>query len=136
VASAGVDLTRLLVVRPSQEAIERTAIRLAESQAFSVLVIDTTGVSGASLRVALGSWPRVVRRLAISAEESGTCVLLVTDGEAHRPLPLPVAMRLEVARPGANRLSVRVAKERRGRVSGPRTVVLAKPRAKALALAL
>jgi recombination protein RecA len=123
-------------VRPPQEALERTAIRLAESQAFSVLAIDTLGAPGAPLHVSLGSWPRVVRRLAISAEESGACVLLVTDAEAHRPLPLPVAMRLEVSRPDAKRLSLRVAKERRGRISSPRSIVLAKPRAKALALAL
>jgi hypothetical protein len=134
VSGAGVALERLLVVRPPLAALERTAIRLAESQAFAVIVIDTMGVPGGAFGVALGSWPRVVRRLALSAEGSGACVLLVTDGEARRPLPLPVAMRLELARPTADRLTVRVAKERRGRVSGPRTIVWARPRARALGI--
>jgi recombination protein RecA len=122
--AAGVDRERLLVVRPGREALERTSIRLAESQAFSVLVIDTLGVPGAPMDVALGSWLRVVRRLALSAEGSGGCILLVTDGEAQRPLPLPVAMRMELSRgpEDASRLRVRIAKERQGRVAAPRIV--------------
>ena len=134
VAEAGVTLERLLVVRPPLEALERTAIRLAESQAFAVTVIDTMGVPGKSCGVVLGSWPRVVRRLALSAEASGTAVLLITDSEARRPLPLPVAMRLELSRTSADRLSVRVAKERRGRISGPRTVTWSKQRPKSLSI--
>lgn len=134
VAETGVTLERLLVVRPPLEALERTAIRLAESQAFAVTVIDTMGVPGKSCGVVLGSWPRVVRRLALSAEASGSVVLLITDSEARRPLPLPVAMRLELSRPSADRLSVRVAEERRGRISGPRTVTWSKQRPKSLSI--
>jgi hypothetical protein len=37
-------------------------------------------------------------------------------------LPLPVAQRLEVARPSADKLTVRIAKDQRGRVSSPRTI--------------
>ncbi|HVW30888.1 MAG TPA: recombinase A [Polyangiaceae bacterium] len=132
VQGAQVNLERLLVVRPSVEALGRTAIRLVESQAFSVVVVDTVGVPGAALDVALSAWPRVVRRLAMAAGEGGTTVLLITDTEAHRPLPLPVALRLELQRPGADRLSVQIAKERRGRISHPRTINWAKPRAKVL----
>jgi hypothetical protein len=132
VAAAGVDLERLLVVRPSLEALSRTAIRVVESQAFSVVVVDAAGIPGASLDVALGGWPRVVRRLALAAEESATTVLLVTDAEARRPLPLPVAMRVELARAEVDRLTVRIAKERRGRISGPRSIVWTRPRAKPL----
>jgi recombination protein RecA len=132
VAGAAIDLKRLLVVRPSLEALGRTAIRLVESQAFSVVVIDTVGTPGAPLDVGLASWPRVVRRLAMAADEGSSTVLLITDSEARRPLPLPVALRLELQRPGAERLSVRVAKERRGRISSPRTIVWAKPKAKVL----
>lgn len=134
VAAAGVELSRLLVVRPSAEGIERTAIRLAEAHAFPVVVVDTMGIPGAPVSVSLGSWPRIVRRLALAAEESSACVILVTDAEARRPLPLPVAMRLELARAGLERLSVRVAKERRGRISMPRTVTLSRPRAKPLGI--
>lgn len=132
VASAGVDLERLLVIRPSVEALSRTAVRVVESQAFSVVVVDVAGVPGASVDLALASWPRVVRRLSLAAQESGTTVLLVTCGEARRPLPLPVAMRIELSRSGSERLSVRIAKERRGRISSPRSIVWARPRAKPL----
>jgi len=133
VLAEGVALGRLLVVRPPLEALERTAIRLAESQAFSVVVVDTMGVPGAPLHVGLGSWPRVVRRLTLGVEGSGSCVILVTDAETRRPLPLPVALRLELARSTEDRLSVRIGKERRGRVSGPHRVAWTKPRAKPLA---
>jgi hypothetical protein len=132
VASAAVDLERLLVVRPSVDALGRTAIRLVESQAFSVVAVDTVGVPGAALNVALTAWPRIVRRLAMASEESSATVLLITDAEARRPLPLPVALRLELQRPDAARLSVRIAKERRGRISQPRVITWAKPRAKVL----
>lgn len=135
VAAAGVRVDRLLVVRPSLEALERTAIRLAESHAFSVLVVDTVGVLGKSLKVSLGSWARVVRRLALGAEESGACVLLTTDSEMPRPLPLPVALRLELSRPNGERLTVRVAKDRRGRVAASRSIAWGRPRAKALGIA-
>lgn len=132
VAASGVELERLLVVRPPLEALARTAIRVVESQAFSVVVVDVAGVPGASIGPALGNWPRVVRRLALSAQASGSTVLLVTSRDAQRPLPLPVAMRIELARPDVDRLTVRIAKERRGRVSGPRDIAWARPRAKPL----
>ncbi len=135
VVAAGVKLDRLLVVRPSMEALERTAIRLVGSHAFSIVVVDTMGVPGSGLSVALGAWPRVIRRLTLLAEESSGCVLLVTDGEVRRPLPLPVAMRLELARPSQDRLWVRVAKDHRGRVTVPRLVTWARPRAKPLSIA-
>lgn len=132
VMGARVELAKLLVVRPSAEALGRTAIRLVESQAFSVVVVDTVGVPGAGVGVGLAAWPRVVRRLAMGADGGGATVLLITDGEARRPLPLPVALRVELQRQAADRLSVRIAKERRGRISAPRTIVWAKPRAKVL----
>jgi recombination protein RecA len=122
VAQAGVALERLLVVRPPLEALSRVAVRLVESQAFAVVVIDTVGAPGAELDVALGSWTRIVRRLSMALEGTAGLVLLVTDAAAARPLPLPVAMRLELGRPRENQLSLRVAKDRYGRVSGPRTI--------------
>ncbi len=125
-------LERLLVVRPPTDALGRTAVRLVESRVFSVVVIDTVGVPGAALDVGLAAWPRVVGRLGMAASDSGSTVLLITDGEARRPLPLPVALRLELQRPQPDRLSVRIAKERRGRISPSRTIVWAKPRAKVL----
>jgi recombination protein RecA len=126
VAAAGVELSRLLVVRPSLAALSRVALRLAESEAFAVVVVDLTGVVGERVSVPLGTWPRVVRRLAMAVEGTGHSVLLLTRAGDRRPLPLPVAQRIEVSRPAADRLVVRVAKDQRGRVSSPRSVAWAR----------
>lgn len=121
----GVDLTRLLVVRPSLEALARVAVRIVESQAFSVVVIDTVGTPGQGVgaqaleeRVRLERWGTVVRRLAMAIEHRSTTVLLLTDALAARPMPLPVATRIELRRrfEPTDVLSLRVAKERHGRV--------------------
>lgn len=125
-ARAGVDLERLLVVRPPPEALARTAVRVAQSHAFAVLVIDTAGVPGCGRGENLDRWPNVVRRLSLAIERSDSTVLLLTDRLAARSMPLPVAMRLEVERLAEDRMTVRVAKERRGRVSSPMHVELAK----------
>lgn len=126
VARAGVDLERLLVVRPPLEALARVAVRVSESRAFKVVVIDAAGVPGGALDLRLDRWPNIVRRLALAVERSDSAVLLLTDSTAARALPLPVAMRLEVERLSEDRVTVRVAKERRGRVSPPTPVELAK----------
>jgi recombination protein RecA len=123
VAAAGVELARLLIARPEPAALSRVALRLAESEAFAVVVVDLTGVVGQRVQVPLGTWPRVVRRLAMAIEGTGHSVLLLTRQADRRPLPLPVAQRLEVSRPSADKLMVRVAKDQRGRISSPRPVV-------------
>lgn len=120
-ARAGVNLGRLLVLRPNAEALSRTALRLVESQAFPLVVVDLAGVPGKPLDVPLAGWARVVRRLAIAVEQTESMVLLLTDAAAARPLPLPVAQRFELGLLG-DQLSVRVAKDRRGRIAGPRKV--------------
>lgn len=134
VVEQGVDLSRLLVVRPPLDAIARVAVRIAESRAFGLLAIDTVGPPGAALAsshlydsVRLDRWPTVVRRLAIAIERTDTSVLLLTDQSAPRTLPLPVSMRLELSvqvsqeGPGqeGERWLLRVAKERHGRVGAP-----------------
>ena len=124
VAELGVELEQLLVVRPAVEALSRVALRLVESQCFAVVVIDTVGVPGAELNVSLGHWPRVVRRLAMAVESSQCSVLLITDRAQRRPLPLPVAQRIELQRSQAHKLILQVAKDRRGRISKPRPIVL------------
>jgi recombination protein RecA len=116
----------LLVVRPPLEALGRTVLRLVEAQAFAVVVIDTVGVPGASLAVSLGVWPRLVRRMAMALEGSSSCALLITDSSARRPLALPVAQRIELSRPEHDKLMVRIAKDRFGRVSSPRSVAWAR----------
>ncbi len=122
VAATGVELERLLVVRPPLEAVSRVALRLCESPAFSLVVIDTLGMPGAPLALPLGSWPRIVRRLSMAVEGSKRSILLLTDATQPRPLPLPVAQRLELSRPKSQQLMLRVAKDRRGRIAPPRPI--------------
>lgn len=123
VAAAGVELSRLLVVRPPVAALSRVALRLAESEAFAVVVVDLAGVVGQRASVPLGTWPRVVRRLAMAIEGTGHNVVLLTREADRRPLPLPVAQRLELSRPAEDRLLVQLAKDQRGRIAPPRSVV-------------
>lgn len=129
VAELGVELGRLLVVRPEIDAVERVAVRIAEARAVGMLVVDLRGALG-GLSSRRGTSPRtsnpnlqgVVRRLALCVQNLATCVLLITDAGSPRALPLPVAMRLEFARASESHFEVRVAKERTGRVSSPRLV--------------
>jgi recombination protein RecA len=134
VLHSGVDLTRLLVVQPPLEALARVAVRVVASRAFSVVVIDVAGVPGAAIgpSVDLRRWPTVVRRLALAAEGGDTTIALVTDRQIARTMPLPVAMRIELERPALapsgssneRRVLLRVAKDRRGRISPPSSIVL------------
>ena len=122
VAATGVALDRLLVVRPSVEALSRVALRIVESAACAVTVIDLLGVPGQSLAVNLTAWLRVVRRLAMGVDGTAHSVILLTDASEQRPLPLPVAQRIELERPSEGKLVVRVTKDKQGRVSAPRSV--------------
>ncbi|MFO0763222.1 MAG: recombinase A, partial [Byssovorax sp.] len=124
VAAAGVDLERLLIVRPGADDLAKVASRVAASGAFSVVVIDLAGVPGARVGERLDRWVNQVRRLALAVEGSETVILLLTDAYAQRSLPLPVALRLEVDRAVEDRVMVRVAKDRRGRVSPAASVPL------------
>jgi recombination protein RecA len=119
VAQQGVDLARLLVVHPPPEDIARTAVRLAASGLFSRIVVDRVGVPGASFSCRHIRWNTAVRRLALAAESHETTILLLSDLEQARRDPLPVAMRIESTRPEADRLSLRIVKERRGRIPPP-----------------
>lgn len=123
VRAAGVDLERLLVVRSPAADLARIAIRVVSSRAFSVVVIDAAGVPGAAPAIGrLDRWSTAVRRLALAVEGSDTTVLLLTDKQAPRATPLPAALRLELERPAEDRLTLRVAKDRRGRVGAPVSV--------------
>ncbi len=121
----GVDLDRLLVVRPEPAALARTAVKVGTSGAFDLVVVDAHGGLGGRL----GARTRVdgavvVRKLALAAEERGTTFILLTDAYDARPVPWPVALRLEVER-RPDSLSLRVTKDRRGRASAQRVVRLA-----------
>jgi recombination protein RecA len=129
-AQAGVDLDRLLVVRPSAQALARTVVKVAASGAFTLLVIDIPhrhDLSGGKASPKHRGTPGhdagavVVRKLALAAEESGTTSLLLTSALSPRTVPWPVAMRIEVERrPDA--LSLRVTKDRRGNSSSQHVV--------------
>jgi recombination protein RecA len=142
VARADVDLQRLLVVRPPRRGLAQVAVKLVQSQAFEVVVIDyapPTFVKLPPARAASSPGQRrspraprpevLVRKLALLAEEGGSTIILLTDASEPRPVPWPVALRLELSRsPGV--LTVKVAKDRfcrlaTGRVAWPLAVPLA-----------
>jgi recombination protein RecA len=140
VAQAGVDLERLLVVRPSSVDLARTVVKVAASGAFDLVVVDApAGLDGrlslASGQSAAGSHARgasrsrvdgsvVIRKLALAAEEKGTTFIVLTNIDTARAVPWPVALRVEVERrPEA--IAVRVTKDRRGRASSQHVVRVA-----------
>jgi recombination protein RecA len=141
VAAAGVDLDRLLVVRPDPAALARTVVKVAASGAFDLVVVDA--LSGLDGRLPAGwtsdepseasgrarRWKAktdgsvIIRKLALFAEERGTTSIVLTNLYTPRPLPWPVALRLEVERrPDA--IAVRITKDRRGRSSSQHVVRL------------
>jgi len=131
VVAAGVDLARMLVVCPPRELLGRASVKIVGAGAFEVVVVDYDPISGAApgVRAEAGrgkrkTWPPevLVRKLALAAEASGSTVLLLTDATRRRAVPWPVALRLELARPGRGDLSMRVAKDRRGRVGMAKTI--------------
>jgi RecA/RadA recombinase len=141
VAMAGADLARLLVVRSKRADLGRIAVKVASSRAFDVLVVDMAAVPFASAQqsskkrdVAASAnearalrkrtWPAevLVRKLALLAEEGGATVLLLTNSNMTRQVSWPVAMRLELARFSPVALSLRIAKDKRGRTDLAKTV--------------
>jgi hypothetical protein len=134
VQASGVCLERFLVMRPPRRFLARAAVRVAASRLFSVIVVDVAAVPGASagfegdLRFeSMQLWWKAARRLALAVENSNTTIFLLTKSEAHRPSSLPVAMRIELENQGADRLVVRVAKEKHGRVTQPRQIAWTRP---------
>lgn len=124
VAGLGVELERLLVVRPPLEMLSRVVLRMAEARVFSLLVVDTAGVADLALDVHLGPWVRVVRRLALALQGTESTVLLLTSRSAPRPLALPVSQRLELERRSERELSLAVTKDPQGRVAPPRPLAV------------
>ncbi len=127
---AGVDLERLLIVRPSRAALARTAIKVASSGAFDLVVVDAqAGLEGRLAGTKPRSAPKVdgsviVRKLALAAEEKGVTSLVLTNAYESRETPWPVALRIEVERrPDA--IAVRVTKDRRGRAASQHVVRVA-----------
>ena len=128
----GVALDRLLVLRPPRHLLARVAVQVASARIFSVIVVDVSGVPGASPRhlprsESLEAWSKVARRLALSLEKTPTTLFLLTRAEAHRPLALPVSMRVELENVDAGKLAVRIAKDKYGRVTSPRQIAWTRP---------
>lgn len=143
VAQAGVDLDRLLVVRPEPADLARAVVKVASSGAFDLVVIDAPSGLDGKLAIVAGNVgnaragkprpprlpPRVdasviIRKLALAAEERGTTFIVLTNLYTPRAVPWPVALRLEVERrPEA--IAVRVTKDRRGRASSQHVVRVA-----------
>jgi|HubBroStandDraft_1064217.scaffolds.fasta_scaffold01143_2 hypothetical protein len=134
VAMAGVDLNRLAVVRSPRKGLLRTAVKVVRSEAFDVVVIDldsppgsiTADNEGLSRRGARSRDETIevfVRKLAMLTTEVGVTVILLTDATVVRSSPLPVALRLELTR-NVRSISVRVGKERHGRIGLAKTVAL------------
>jgi hypothetical protein len=126
----------MLVVRCPRERLERVAVQVIASGAFEVVVVDFDRIPRAGADSASNGhaarpptrkkkqWgPQVlIRKLALVAEPNGTTVLLLTDASKPRAVPWPVALRLELSRPGPRELVVRVAKEKRGRIGLAKTI--------------
>jgi hypothetical protein len=137
-ALAGVDLNRLLVVRPPRLEAGRVAVKVANAHACEVVVVDATWFGSTEAPKASacrfgrggrkGVSPEIlVRKLSLAAEQGGSTVLLLTDSLAPRAIPWPVALRLELGRaPG--HLVVQVGKDRRGRMRGDKAIVPMKTR--------
>jgi recombination protein RecA len=127
-ARVGVDLDRLLVVRPPRSEIGRVAIKVADARACDVIVVDAAplGAPGRASKRGLSA-ETLVRKLSLAAKQGGATVLLLTDSLAPRAVPWPVALRLELGRaPG--HLVVTVAKDQRGRAGGHKAFVPMKTR--------
>jgi recombination protein RecA len=132
VQERGVSLDRLLVLRPPRQLLSRVAVQVAAARIFSVIVVDVSSVPGASSREhhrfeSMETWSKVTRRLALSLEKTPTTLFLLTRSEAHRPVSLPVAMRLELENVDRERLLVRIAKEKFGRITSPRQIAWTRP---------
>jgi len=110
VHAAGVDLSKLLIVRPTEENISRVTLRLTESRIFPLVVVDLMGLPGRPLDLSLGPWVKVVRRLILALERRPAAVVLLTNKNARRPLPLPVTERFILSRTSLPELTVTVSK--------------------------
>ncbi len=114
-ARAGVDLERLLVVRPPRELLPRVIVKTASSGAFDVMIVE--------LSSSKGKLEKLVRKLAIAADAHGTSIVVLAPPHDD---PWPVALRLEVAR-AEDGIDVRVTKDRFARIGLAKTRVAIAP---------
>lgn len=123
VLAAGVDLARLLVVRPPWERMTETAVKIASSSAFPLVVVDVDPQGAHVGRRPLGSRGELfVRKMQLAAETAQGTVFLLTDAHAGRS-SLPVSIRLRLER-RKHAVSVRIDKDRHGRIGNHALVPL------------
>lgn len=137
VLQAGVDLRRLLVVRCTRAELARITAKVVGAGACELVVVDLDPVPGAREvahaprperrapeRRTSGAQPNEiwVRKLSLSTEKHGGRVLLLSDSRARPGMPLPVAMRIELSRHGRDHITLRITKERHGRIGLAKTL--------------
>ncbi|AKQ66009.1 RecA protein [Myxococcus hansupus] len=109
-AALGVDLERLLIVRPkAPEQRIWAAVQLARSGAFACVVLDLTRGVSSSERACRVS-PVEARKLADAAAKGGGLLLLLTSPEA----PADGVLRLRTEARDAEGWSVEVVRSRQG----------------------
>lgn len=111
-AAFGVDLTRLLIVRPKAPGqLVWTAVQLLRSGAFAAVVLDITHTG------VLLSLPEA-RKLQEAAVKGGTLLLLLTPPDA----PGDGMLRLQTKALGPSGLEVEIVRSRRGNL-GDKAVI-------------
>ncbi|MBM7116006.1 recombinase RecA [Archangium primigenium] len=111
--AAGVDASRLLIVRPrTVEQLAWSAVQLVRSGAFACVVLDLTRAPPGAVRGEAGVRlsPAEGKRLVDAAARGGTLLLLLTAPEA----PADGLLRLRTEPRGAQGLSVEVVRSRQG----------------------
>lgn len=117
----GVDLERLLVVRPRRSEIESVAACIVDSRIAAVLVLDLRS-SRAAQSTLPASDAGLMTRMSLAIEGTGTSVVVLTQAERlDDPLPMSVTLRLSLTRTNERALEVRVT-ERAGRMTPARVV--------------
>ena len=109
--AAGVDPSRLLVVRPrTVEQLAWSAVQLVRSGAFACVVLDLTRAPGTGREEGVRLSPAEGKRLVDAAGRGGSLLLLLTASEA----PADGMLRLRTEAHGDEGLSVEVVRSRQG----------------------
>ncbi len=117
--AAGVDASRLLMVRPkTAEQLAWSAVQLVRSGAFACVVLDLTRAPGGGREDGVRLSPAEGKRLLDAAGRGGSLLLLLTASEA----PADGMLRLRTESRGDRGLSVEVVRSRQGGI-GARTLV-------------
>ncbi len=149
----GIALDQLLIVRPPVASLARTAVKLARSNIFSLIVVDLlSAIAGRSntpartslrskatprshLSPGLSQWIRATRQISLAIQGNQTVVLLLTDDSFPRTQPLPVGMRLHLANVIGNseqQLSIAITKDKRGRLRAPQIIPISSTRSQSV----